>query len=68
MQHKKDVLIFLGDYIDKNSNSYKVIHCLINLKKEYGNQIITLKICSQLQAMTYFNANPIKCFRLPLVK
>ncbi len=39
---KKDTLVFLGDYIDRGSDSFKVIEYLINLKKKYEN-IVFLK-------------------------
>jgi serine/threonine protein phosphatase 1 len=39
----KDKLIFLGDYIDRNVESAKVVDRLIELKKRYKNQIIFLK-------------------------
>lgn len=38
-----DKIIFLGDYIDRHTNSHKVLNLLINLKKEYPEQIIFLK-------------------------
>lgn len=39
---KKDKIIFLGDYIDRNINSSKVLDLLISLKDEYKDQIILL--------------------------
>jgi serine/threonine protein phosphatase 1 len=40
---KKDMLIFLGDYIDRHLDSPLVIQTLIDLKKEYPDQVICLK-------------------------
>ncbi len=34
-----DLLIFIGDYIDRGPNSYEVVKYLINLKKEHPNII-----------------------------
>lgn len=39
----QDRLVFLGDYIDRHQDSHKVLDKLIELKKEYGNQVICLK-------------------------
>ncbi len=39
----KDKLVFLGDYIDRNIDSEKVVDILIDLKKIYKNQLIILK-------------------------
>jgi len=36
---KKDTLIFLGDYIDRGPDSFKVIEYLINLKKKCKNLV-----------------------------
>jgi serine/threonine protein phosphatase 1 len=40
---QEDVLIFLGDLIDKGNDTYKVLELLISLKKEYGNKLFILK-------------------------
>lgn len=39
---KKDKIVFLGDYIDRGKDSHLVIDKLINLKKEYKEQVICL--------------------------
>lgn len=39
----KDKIIFLGDYIDRGPNSPQVLDFIINLKKKYNEQIITIK-------------------------
>ena len=36
---KHDRLIFLGDYIDRGPDSFKVVEFLINLKKKYLNTV-----------------------------
>jgi serine/threonine protein phosphatase 1 len=41
--NKKDLLIFLGDYIDRHEDSHLVIDILIELKKQYPDQVICLK-------------------------
>jgi serine/threonine protein phosphatase 1 len=38
----KDQFVLLGDYIDRNINSHKVIDTLIQIKKDFPDQIITL--------------------------
>jgi len=40
---KKDLLIFLGDYIDRHEDSHAVIDVLIELNKSYPDQVICLK-------------------------
>lgn len=40
---KKDMLIFLGDYIDRHQDSHSVVEVLIELKKTYPEQVICLK-------------------------
>ncbi len=39
---EKDVLVFLGDYIDRGPNSFEVVEYLIGLKKRFQN-IVFLK-------------------------
>ncbi len=39
----KDLVIFLGDYIDRGPDPRGVIEKIIELKKLYGNKVITLK-------------------------
>ena len=39
----KDMLVFLGDYIDRREDSHKVVDLLIKLKKEYPDQIKMLR-------------------------
>ncbi len=34
-----DRLVFLGDYIDRGPDSFKVVEYLINLKREYSNTV-----------------------------
>lgn len=40
---QEDSLVMLGNYIDGAPGSDKIIDCLINLKKEYGDRITLLK-------------------------
>lgn len=42
-KNQDDSLIFLGNYIDGGKDSSKVIDCLINIKKEYGDRVIILR-------------------------
>lgn len=39
---KKDKIVFLGDYIDCHFDSHKVLDTLIELQREYGDQIQSL--------------------------
>ena len=40
---KQDLLIFLGDYVDRGPDSYNVINELIKLKNKYDNVICLLE-------------------------
>ena len=40
---QEDMLIFLGDYIDKDPHGADVIETLIAIKKEYGERIVCLR-------------------------
>lgn len=37
-----DLLIFLGDYVDGGDKSFRVLNEIMNLEKQYPNQVITL--------------------------
>jgi len=38
----QDKIVFLGDYVDRRVDSHKVLDRLIELKEEYGDQVVTL--------------------------
>ncbi|MED4852180.1 metallophosphoesterase family protein [Caldifermentibacillus hisashii] len=40
---QNEQLIFLGDMVDRGYNSLGVIKAMMNLKKQYGNQVVILK-------------------------
>lgn len=40
---KKDIIVFLGDYIDRHQDSPLVIQTLIDLKNDYPDQVFCLK-------------------------
>ena len=40
---QEDIIVFLGDYIDKDEGSYDVINALVNLKHEYGDRVMCLR-------------------------
>lgn len=42
-KHQEDCVVFLGDYIDGDSNGHKVLDALINIKAEYNDRVICLK-------------------------
>jgi serine/threonine protein phosphatase 1 len=39
----KDILVMLGDYIDRRPDSPKVLDLLIDVQKEYGDQVVMLR-------------------------
>lgn len=39
----RDELVFLGDYIDRHIDSHKTLDYLIDLKRQYGSQVIFLR-------------------------
>ena len=41
--NNKDTLLFLGDYIDRQLDSYRVLDFLIDLKSQYPDQTVFLK-------------------------
>jgi hypothetical protein len=41
--NQEDTVVMLGDYIDKGSRSCDVVELLIELKKEYGDNLVLLK-------------------------
>jgi serine/threonine protein phosphatase 1 len=56
----KDLLIFLGDYIDRHIDSHKVIDFLIELEKKYGSQVVFLKGNHELMLLQALNIQPGK--------
>lgn len=63
---KQDKLIFLGDYIDRGLKSREVINKLIELKKEYPNQVITLKGNHEWLMLAALGFEPDACERVEL--
>ena len=52
-----DKLIFLGDYIDRGPNSYKVIRFLMDLQSKYGkDDIVLLRGNHEDMAIDYINS------------
>jgi len=39
----KDMLVMLGDYIDRRQDSHKVVDLLIDIKKQYKDQVVLLQ-------------------------
>lgn len=42
-EFQEDKLVFLGDYIDGDSSSKEVLDCMINIKKEYKDDVIMIR-------------------------
>jgi hypothetical protein len=42
-KNQEDIVVFLGNYIDGDEGSDKVIDCLINIKEEYKDRAIILR-------------------------
>lgn len=47
----KDTIVFLGDYIDRDSKAPLVVDKIIELKKTYGEQVVTLMGNHELMLM-----------------
>ncbi len=47
----QDKIVFLGDYVDRRVDSHKVLDRLIQLKEEWGDQVVTLKGNHELMFM-----------------
>jgi len=54
-QAGKDTLIFLGDYIDRGPNSYKVVQFIKQLKEDYPELTVLLKGNHEDMALRYIN-------------
>jgi serine/threonine protein phosphatase 1 len=55
---KKDKIVFLGDYIDRHVDSHKVLDTLIELKAEYGDQVVCLMGNHELMFLEGFEYVP----------
>jgi hypothetical protein len=55
--HQEDMLVFLGDYIDGDKDSDKVIDCLINIKEEYKDRVILLRGNHEEMLLSAFNSD-----------
>lgn len=42
-EDKKNIVVFLGDLIDRGLYSYNVVDCVIKLKEKYSDNVITLR-------------------------
>lgn len=62
-QPEQELLIFLGDYIDRGPRSYAVINQLRQLQNEFCNQVILLR-GNHEQLLLDFLKNPRKHWRL----
>lgn len=51
-----DLLIFLGDYIDRGSEPLKCLDFVINLKKKYPDSVIPLKGNHEAMMLDYFES------------
>lgn len=60
----KDRLILLGDYIDRHVDSHKLLDYLIELKKEYKDQLILLKGNHEHLLLKALNQVPNKNYSL----
>ncbi len=55
---RKDKLIFLGDYLDRNVDSHLVLDFLIELEKKYGDQVVFLMGNHELMLLQALNVQP----------
>ena len=51
----KDLMVFLGDYVDRGPDSRGVIELLLNLKKEHADRLIFLKGNHEWMFMQFLN-------------
>jgi serine/threonine protein phosphatase 1 len=58
---KQDIVIFIGDYIDRGKESYEVVEYLISLKSLYKN-IIFLKGNHESLLLDYLEGRNVKTF------
>lgn len=47
--------VFVGDYIDRGPQSSAVIDCLIDLKAQHGERVVTLKGNHEAMALAAFD-------------
>ncbi|MCI5210536.1 MAG: serine/threonine protein phosphatase, partial [Candidatus Electrothrix sp. ATG2] len=52
IEKKADTFVFLGDYIDRGSESKKVIECILEFKKKHRN-VITLLGNHEIMLINY---------------
>jgi serine/threonine protein phosphatase 1 len=58
----KDLLIFLGDYIDRGENPRGVVEKIITLKKKYPEHVITLKGNHELMFEWFLEGKNVELF------
>lgn len=60
----QDMLIFLGDYIDRGQDSRKVVDFMIELKRNRGDKIVFLKGNHEKMLLDYLNGKNKELFLL----
>lgn len=56
----KDMLVLLGDYVDRHRDSHKVLDLLIQIKKEYSDQVVCIKGNHEQIFLAIMNKEPGK--------
>lgn len=56
-ENQEDIIVFLGDYIDGDTNSDSVIDCLINIKEQYKDRAIFIRGDHEEMCLSAFHSD-----------
>ncbi|HID96931.1 MAG TPA: serine/threonine protein phosphatase [Thermodesulfobacteriaceae bacterium] len=58
----RDMMVFLGDYVDRGPDSFKVLELLLDLKKKHGERMIFLQGNHEWMFSRYIEDNSFRSF------